>query len=51
MAVATNKRRYEEIEECNTLHVIGIRADPTFLRSVEFKDKSGISSANLVLNR
>ena len=37
MAVATNKRRYEEIEECNTLHVIGIRADPTFLRSEEFK--------------
>ena len=37
MATTTNKRRFEELLECNTLHIRGIKADAEFLRSEEFE--------------
>ena len=37
MATTTNKRRFEELFECNTLHIRGIKADAEFLRSEEFE--------------
>ena len=37
MATAVNRRRFEELQDCNTLHVKGIRADPEYLNSEEFK--------------
>jgi len=38
MVKTVNKRRFEELEDCNTLHVKGIRADPNYLKSEEFKN-------------
>jgi len=32
-----NKRRFEELEDCNTLHVKGIKADADYLKSEDFK--------------
>ena len=37
MTTAVNKRRFEELEDCNSLHVKGVRADQEFLQSEEFK--------------
>ena len=37
MATATNKRRFEDLLECNTLHIRGTKADPEFLRTAEFE--------------
>ena len=37
MATTTNKRRFEDLLECNTLHVKGTKADPEFLKSEQFE--------------